>query len=294
MPPKVAIVIVSHNRQQLLTRCLESCAKQTYPDVQILVILNPDLPGQCHEAAIRFPGVKVIRTHRNIGFFPALNLAIANSDGDYVMTVDDDAYFLDDDLLQKFVKSFQNEPELAAVTCNIEGPSENPAIPDDHYITSFKPGFTMLPRRLFTDPEWIGYYPDIFFRSAGETYVCTRAWDTGGRVKQLKVTGMYHDLTGQGRSNRDWSFYGLRSQILCAVMREPWWYLQLHLPVIFVRSLLFQLRTRCPIRWWAQAWLSALFHLPTAFAFRAPIRWGTLKLMRRLQHEVITDPTLLG
>ncbi|MBI2359669.1 MAG: glycosyltransferase, partial [Deltaproteobacteria bacterium] len=107
MAPLVTILCVTHNRRELVLRCLESCARQDYPNLEILVVVNGSTDGS--EEAIRrqFPQAKIISTHTNLGIFPALNLAIANASGDYIMNVDDDAHFIDSDAISKMVKAFE-------------------------------------------------------------------------------------------------------------------------------------------------------------------------------------------
>src|SRR5207247_887657 len=102
--PLVSIVCVTHGRTELLLRCLKSCLQQDYPRLQIIVLLNP--ADENAETTIRqsMSGVRIVRTHRNVGFFPGLNLAIVNAEGDYIMTFDDDAYFLSQDVLGRMVK----------------------------------------------------------------------------------------------------------------------------------------------------------------------------------------------
>jgi GT2 family glycosyltransferase len=255
------------------------------------VVVNPS--GDGTEEAIRreFPTVNVIRTHENLGFFPALNLAIANTTGDYIMTVDDDAYFLDPHAITRLVKALEDEPKLGAVTCNLEGPTETPITGSDRYIHVFTTGFTMVPRKAFT--EWVGYYPDMFFRSGGETYLCTTLWDLGKRVKRLHNVRMYHERAMEGRSDRDWKFYGLRSQILCVIMREPWFVIIPSLLSKWSKSL-FQF-----IYWgyfftWVRAWFSALFYTPAGLRLRRPIRWRTQKLLWRLRKNVVSDAASLN
>lgn len=256
----------------------------------MVVVVNPS--GDGTEAAIsrEFPSAKVLQMHKNIGFFPALNLGIANTTGEYVMTVDDDAYFLGSDALTQLVKAFKEEPELAAVTCNLEGPSETPITGHDRYIHLFTTGFTMVAKKAFT--EWVGYYPDVFFRSGGETYMCTTLWDQGKRVKRLHNVRMYHDRAMQGRSARDWRFYGLRSQILCAIMREPWVVLLPSLISKWAKSLFQFIQWGCFVTW-VHAWFSALFYLPEALRFRRPISWRTQRLLWRLRANVVSDPASL-
>jgi GT2 family glycosyltransferase len=283
--PLVSIVCVTHGRSEFLLHCLESCLEQDYPRLQIIVLLNP--ADETTEAAIRqsMSGVCIVRTHRNVGFFPGLNLAIVNADGDYIMTVDDDAYFLSHDVLSRMVKAFTDEPQLGALTCNLEGPKETTYSGEDRYVHVFKTGFTMVPKRVFT--EWVGYYPDVFFRSAGETFLCTALWEMGKRVKCLIDARMYHETAMQGRSDWDWKFHGMRSQALCVVMREPWGIVPLSLFSKFVKSFIKFVRWG-HFKTWFVAWWSVLLHLNEAFHLRRPVSWKTYKLLRHLQTSVVT------
>lgn len=282
---KVSIVCVTYNRRDFLLECLRSCIAQDYSDLEILVLVNASEDGTEEAVTREYPQVRVIRTHKNLGFFPALNIAIANTSGDYLMMMDDDAYFKSNDAISRMVEAFTLEPTLGAVTCNLEGPTETP-VESDRYISAFTTGFTMVPRKVFT--EWVGYFPDLFFRSAGETYVCTTLWEMGKTVKRLSDVRMHHERAMHGRSDRDWKFYGLRSQILCAVMREPSYLLIPSLLSKAVKSL-FQF-----IRWrhfttWVSAWLSSFANLPKAFRLRRPISWRTRKLLWRLNNEAVSD-----
>lgn len=284
--PSISVLCVTHGRPQLLAECLRSCVSQRYPRFEILVVLNP--ADDASERAVRETAsdARIIRTHRNLGFFPALNLAIANTEADYVMIVDDDAYFLDDGALAALVEQFRREPSLGAITCNLEGPFETPISGGDRYIRAFTTGFTMMPRKVVT--EWVGFFPDIFFRSAGETFLCTTLWDQQRPVKRVENVRMHHVLASEGRSQRDFLFHSLRSQLLCAVMREPAAWLIPVLASKFGKSFVFHLR-RNALLIWAHAWLSFLCNLPTSFRFRRPISHTTRLLLQRLDGDVVRD-----
>ncbi len=285
MEPKVSIVCVTYQRRELALRCLASCVRQNYPQLEMIVVINPAGDGTEKAIAKEFPNIKAIQTHTNIGFFPALNVAIANSSGDYIMTIDDDAYFLDNNAITRLVAEFQKLPELGAVTCNLEGPNENPTN-SDRYIESFTTGFTMTPRKVYT--EWVGYYPDLFFRSAGETYICTRLWELGHPVKRLANVRMYHERAMQGRSDREWKFHALRNQILCAMMRDPWYLVIPHFFLMGVKSF-FQFIAGGYFRIWLQAWFSAFSNFPEALRLRLPISWRTQRILWRLRKEKISS-----
>ena len=94
MSESVSVVCITHGRPDFVVKCLQSCVDQNYSDKEVVVVFNPADDQTEREIRSRFRDSKILRTHKNLGFFPALNLAIANCTGDYVMIVDDDAWFL--------------------------------------------------------------------------------------------------------------------------------------------------------------------------------------------------------
>lgn len=286
MRAPVSIVCVTHDRRELVLRCLASCYAQTGVDFEVVVIVNGCRDGTGNAIAAQYPQARREETERNIGFFPALNRGLRAARGRYVMTLDDDARFLNGRALARLVAALDGEPELAAVTCSIRGPRERPPEPEDRYVHTFKTGFTMLRGAVFR--EWVGLYPDIFFRSAGENYICTALWDQGRRVKQLADILIHHDQAAQGRSNWDWTFHGLRSQILLVWIRDPWPLVGPRLAAKFLRSFLHCLRqNRLPA--WGWAWLTVWRRVPAALRLRSPVRWRTQRLLWRLRRERTTS-----
>lgn len=277
---------MTHGRREHVVRCLDSCVRQDYAPLEFLLFVNPAGDGTEEIVAERFPSVRMIRAERNLGFFPALNTAISSSAGDFIMTVDDDAYFLSPDAIRQLVAAFQKEPSLGAVTCNLEGPTETLITGGDRYVHLFTTGFTMVPRRAFT--EWVGYYPNVFFRSGGETFLCSALWELGHPVKRLEAVRMYHARTSEARPEAVWRFHALRSQILCGLMRDPWYLIVPSLCSKAARSFL-QHAHRGQLWLWAHAWVSALLHVGDAARLRKPISWRTQKLLWRLRDTVVTE-----
>jgi GT2 family glycosyltransferase len=284
--PTVAILCVTHGRRDLLLQCIKSCVTQDYPNKEIVILFNPDDPETEKVVVDRYPNVRVMRTDRNIGFFPALNLALRETTTSYVMIVDDDARFLSDNALSILIGAFDREPELGAVTCTLEGPAETSSSTFDRYISVFTTGFTMIPRQAFT--EWVGYFPELFFRSAGETFLCTELWEQRRPVKRLANVKMFHTLAQQGRSVRDWRFYGLRSQLLCAVMREPALWLGPVLMSKCVKSF-GQYLGHGQLGLWMKAWFSFAFNIPEALRLRRPISSATRSFLRQLDRFTIRN-----
>jgi GT2 family glycosyltransferase len=89
-PPRVSVVVVSHNRAEMLRRCLESLEKsQDRESLQIIVVDNGSSDGAAQLDA-DFPNVRFVRVPKNFGLTKALNLGWHASDAEYVFFLHDD------------------------------------------------------------------------------------------------------------------------------------------------------------------------------------------------------------
>jgi len=95
--PLVSILIRTVDRAAWLREALESCAQQTYPNLEVVVI--EDGPERSRALAESFAGRLAIRyraTHERVGRARAGNLALAESRGEWLNFLDDDDLFFAD------------------------------------------------------------------------------------------------------------------------------------------------------------------------------------------------------
>lgn len=86
----VSIVLVTWNSAGYLPRCLEGIAKQTWPDLELLVVDNGSADGSADLAA---PHARaVIRNEANLGFSAAVNQAVAIARGGKILLLNPDCY----------------------------------------------------------------------------------------------------------------------------------------------------------------------------------------------------------
>ncbi|MCH5320896.1 MAG: glycosyltransferase, partial [Eubacterium sp.] len=91
---KVSIIVPVYNVEKYLNRCVESIVKQTYTNLEIILVDDgsPDnCPAMCDAWAERDSRIKVIHKE-NGGVSSARNIGIDNADGDYISFVDSDDY----------------------------------------------------------------------------------------------------------------------------------------------------------------------------------------------------------
>jgi GT2 family glycosyltransferase len=285
--PLVSILFVSNNRPDLLKRAIESCLLQDYKHIEFVIIDNNSEVRLEDYLADTLTSAHIFRTHKNIGFFPALNLAIASSKGEFIITIDDDAYFKSTDAISTWLKKFAEDPKLMIATCNITGPHELSPEPTDRYVHNFKTGFSMIRRDVFS--SICGYYPDVFFRSGGEAYLCTMLLHCGYHILQVSGIYMHHDQTTIGRNLWAWNYYGHRSQNLLVFYRMPLLFIPISLTVKFFKGLVGVLTQKTNFLPWVRAWTDLPFFIPEAMRQRNPISVKSILLMRALKLHKVTS-----
>lgn len=108
--PKVSVIITTYNRQETLSRAIQSVLDQTYQDFEIIVVDDASKVSQ-EEIVSSFNDdrIKFIRHSINKGGSAARNTGIAASLGEYIAFLDSDDQWLPDHLSCQ-IKSFENLP----------------------------------------------------------------------------------------------------------------------------------------------------------------------------------------
>lgn len=105
--PKVSIVIPCYKQAQYLPDAIESALKQTYKQVEVIVV-NDGSPDNTTAVAKRFPRVKVIEKP-NGGLSSARNAGIKAATGGWILTLD-----ADDKLDPTFIEKTINKADIVA------------------------------------------------------------------------------------------------------------------------------------------------------------------------------------
>ncbi len=111
MTGSVAVVIVNWNSGELLARCLDALAAQTFRPARTIVVDNGSTDGSADALEERFPKVEVLRLGENAGFARANNLAVERAEGcEWVALLNPDA-FPDPAWLEQLVEAAAAHPE---------------------------------------------------------------------------------------------------------------------------------------------------------------------------------------
>lgn len=118
--PEISVIIPVYNSEDTLFECIESIDHSTYPNESIRLFLVNN-KGQDHSfdvyarAQRQFPTLRMQWLNAEQGKSRALNLALYNSEGKYIINLDSDG-LLEKHALMNLITKFEALPELNCMT----------------------------------------------------------------------------------------------------------------------------------------------------------------------------------
>ncbi len=204
MDIKVSIVIATYLRSEELKRALDSLAKQTYNNIEIIVV---DDSGKSEWNAavsetvgsfaqtVSFP-VRLITNETNRGSAESRNIGIKAAQGEYVTFLDDDDVYLPDKVKNQLESMLENNSDFSITDLCLytkSGKLSDKRVRD--YIKSYSSdkllGYHLMYHMTGTDClmfkksylDKIGGFPPI--NVGDEFYLMSNAIQAGGRLSYL-------------------------------------------------------------------------------------------------------------
>jgi GT2 family glycosyltransferase len=105
----VSVVVVNYNGACYLHRCITSVLTRDYTEIEVIVVDNASSDGSPDMLQREFPGLTLIRNATNLGFAGGTNAGIQASQGEYIFTLNTDA-FPDPGCIRHLVSAMQADP----------------------------------------------------------------------------------------------------------------------------------------------------------------------------------------
>ncbi len=206
--------------------------------------------------------------------------------GDVIFSIDDDAAFTSQRIVQQVLAEF-NDPRVGAVAIpyadvNRDG-MERQRTPDQLqiWVTDRFIGTAHAVRRdVFLK---LGGYREFFFHQGEESDFCIRMLDAG-YVVRLGNSDRIDHFESPKRDTKRMDLYGRRNDVLFAVLNVPWPWLPVHLVSVTIKGLLFGFKVGRPWRMLQ----GLLMGYRDAFRYRSHRRAVSVKTyltFRRLRKE---------
>ena len=123
--PLVSILIASYNKEKYVERCINSCKKQTYNNIEI-IFYDDGSKDNSYEIAKRIKGIKSFknRNRKNLGKFNtyyqlnSYKKAFSRSKGKYILLLDADDFFKKNKV-KEIVKYFDRNKNCNIISLKI-------------------------------------------------------------------------------------------------------------------------------------------------------------------------------
>ncbi len=253
MTPRITIVIATRNRFDELARAIRSCFAQTGVPFEVLVIDDASDDDTAAAVARDFPQARLLSFPTRAGLIVRRNNGFREARGEFVLSLDDDAYFTSPDTLVQVCQLFDQEAGTAAWALQYFEPSSQaamPATPTGTPVRSYV-GCAHAIRRSVA--EQMGGYPGLLVHQGEERDLCIRLIDQGWDVRFAQTPPIVH-LCSVRREVGRIGYYGYRNLMLFNWMRTPTRYLIPRLGVDIAQLLIYRFSFRLiAIRLWSVA-----------------------------------------
>ncbi len=252
---QVSILIVNWNGAHLLARCLPGVLAQAWTDAEVVVWDNGSTDGSADWVEAHYPGVRVLRSDRNMGFAGGNNAAIGATQGPYVATLNNDA---EPDLtwLAYLMEAMESAPDVgmcASKMVQADDPSTMDACgievdragiawnrysgePDHRDETApyevFGPcaGAALYRRAML---EQVGAFDEDYFAYYEDVDLAWRGRRAGWRCLYVPGARVMHRHSSTGREGSPFKGYHLgRNKVWTLIRNYPWPDWLIYLPVI--------------------------------------------------------------
>ena len=119
--PKVSFIVPTHNRVQLLPKCLDSILSQNYPNIEIIVIddCSNDTTEDCMKTRYASKAnIIYVRNEQNLGPGGNRQKAYQLLSGDFVVFTDDDDFYFEPTFVDAAIKIFMEYENVGMVCAN--------------------------------------------------------------------------------------------------------------------------------------------------------------------------------
>ena len=216
----VSVIIVTWNRKDDILETLESLQRQTYSNLEVIIVDNGSSDGTVEEIRQLYPNYKLICLPSNVGCEEGFNIGIVNSTGSILVFLDSDAFF-EDDGINKIVHKFNNDPSLGIVDPRIFNffskkiQNEPKNWPKHNRFTGCAVG---LKKELFDN---VGLRPKNYFIYASEEDVGIRALDYGYKIQHFSNIVAYHKESPTTRLSSKFYYYNTRNVLWLICKHYP-------------------------------------------------------------------------
>lgn len=123
-PPalQLSVVIVTWNTRDLVVQCVASVLEHTQVEsMEVIVVDNSSSDDTVPALRRRFPGIRIIESHENLGGPAGFNLGVKAAQGEAVLLMQNDGY-VRDNVIGRMTSYMLEHPEVGVLGCTLQFP----------------------------------------------------------------------------------------------------------------------------------------------------------------------------
>jgi len=224
-----SIVIPNYNGQDVLPKCLITLKELTeYNNYEVIVVDDASTDNLVKMLREKFHWVKIIVNERNHGDTYSVNRGMKIAQGDFVLLLDSDVWFIQRGWLKNLIKDIESDPKIGIIAPKF-------LYPDGTLQEGFEKmteticikGATFLIKREVI--EKIGYFDEGYFPGYfAETDFCHRAFCAGFKSVSTPNSVVIHDEHKTISKTVDMQYVLKKNQ-------RRYWLLNYSVPQILIR-----------------------------------------------------------
>lgn len=134
MPPRLSIVIPTHETRELTLRCLDSLGAYAPASSEVIVVDDASTDGTADAIRRRHPAVQIVSLSRGRGFTIAANRGMAAAHGELLFLLNSDTE-VEADTIPRLLAAFEGLPRLGVAGVELRFPDGRPQWSAGHVPT---------------------------------------------------------------------------------------------------------------------------------------------------------------
>lgn len=217
---KFSILITTKNRLADLQLTLDKTASLlNHPEVECLVYDDGSTDGTIAFVKKHYPQVICYKNEKSKGYIFNRNFLLEKCQGNYAISLDDDAHFLSAEVLETITRFFQTNPACAVIACRIFWGKEAPKAMHSNEPSLRVKGFVGC-GHVWRMDAWraIPNYPAWFIFYGEEEFAGYHLFKNGWEVHYVPALMVHHRVEVKSRKNAP--DYSLRTR---RALRSAWY-----------------------------------------------------------------------
>ena len=292
----LSFCLITYNRVNELTYAIDSILTQNHDDYEIVIISNSTeleernlfAPGGRYD----LPEINYYHYDDRMGVPEARNTAHKKASGDYLVTIDDDAEFANENCATNIERAFELDDDIGVLAFKVRNPytgcvesfpgPDKEQMKDTRFETTWFVGCGHAIRASSLDDT--DGYPAEFEYGSEELDLAYRLLDQGNRIVYEPAVEIIHKESPEAR-NPD-SYYSqkmIENRIRLSIRHVPWRFTAIYLLCWTGYTLYLSRGDLIAV---LRGWIAALRDLPDLLEQRSPISNQTVSQIQELPNRL--------